>query len=163
MKKLITLTFIALLSIFSFNCQKVMSGQLTGKDWTITYTNDNNEPEYLIYRFYDDNHLVKFELNRQDDPDAQDIKIDGLGYSVSYTIFTWSWLDDKHTQIHLEYSINGYTILEYTYNVEKLGYSELILRKADQPESLIFDKNNGLLKDSKYEYETFYNNVVNKQ
>ena len=163
MKKTLIITFLALLSIGLFSCQKVMSGQLTGKDWTIEYKNDDNEPEYVIYRFYDDNHFVKFELKREDDPDDQDIKIDGLGYSVSYTIFTWSWLDNKHTQIHVEYSLNGYTILEYTYNVEKLGYSTLILRKVDQPESLIFDKNNKLFKDSQYEYETFYNNVVTKQ
>ena len=163
MKKLLNLAFIALLSLGFFSCQMSATGKLTGKDWTIEYQNDNNEPEYLIYRFYDDNHLVEFELKREDDPDDQDIMLNNLGYSVSYTIYTWSWLDKSHSKIHLEYSLNGIAIIEKTYNVEKLGYSKLILKEADEPEALIFNKDNKLLKDSKYEYETFYNNVVNKQ
>ena len=161
MKKTLIIAFLALLSIGLFSCQKVMSGQLTGKDWTIEYKNDDNEPEYVIYRFYDDYHLVKFHLVREDDPDDQDIKIDDLGYKVRYSIYTWSWLDKKHTQIHIQYEYDSY--IKFTYDVEKLGYSELILRELGNPESLIFEKNNKLLKDTKYEYETFFKNEVSKQ
>ncbi len=151
---------IALTGLF-FSCSKdAATNKLTGKDWTIKYLNDDQEPEYVVYRFYPDHHMVIFDLQREDDPDKQDIIIDNLGYDVDYTVYSWDWLDDKHTKLHISKDLN-YITIEKTYIVEKLGYSELILKKIDSPNSLMFEKNNKIFKDTKYEYDTFYNNVVN--
>ncbi len=160
--KRLGLTLAFLVALFA-GCQKSYNtSQLTGKDWVVEYTDDNNQPNYMVYRFYDDYHFVEFDLYPQSDPDKQDIIIDGTGYQVDYTIYTWSWIDDDHTKLYVEYDGSLFT-LRKTYEIEQLGLSSLILKKLDAPESLIFDKDNDLLKGTKFEYQPFYDAYIANQ